>query len=47
MQIAFLLYPDMTAHDEVGAYEVLARLPGADVRFVARTPGPIHTDAGW
>jgi len=46
MQIAFLLYPDMTALDAVGAYEVLARLPGADVRFVATTPGPIQTDVG-
>jgi putative intracellular protease/amidase len=45
-QIAFLLYPDMTALDAVGPYEVLARLPGADVRWVASTPGPIPTDAG-
>jgi putative intracellular protease/amidase len=27
-EIAFLLYPDMTALDAVGPYEVLARLPG-------------------
>jgi putative intracellular protease/amidase len=45
-QIAFLLYPDMTALDAVGPYEVLARLPGAEVKFVASTPGPITTDAG-
>jgi transcriptional regulator GlxA family with amidase domain len=45
-QIAFLLYPDMTALDAVGPYEVLARLPGADVTWVASTPGPIRTDAG-
>jgi transcriptional regulator GlxA family with amidase domain len=45
-QIAFLLYPDMTALDAVGPYEVLARLPGADVAWVASTPGPIRTDAG-
>ena len=45
-QIAFLLYPDMTALDAVGPYEVLARLPSADVRFVATTPGPVSTDVG-
>jgi putative intracellular protease/amidase len=36
----------MTALDAVGPYEVLARLPGAEVRFVASTPGPIQTDVG-
>ena len=45
-QIAFLLYPEMTALDAVGRYEVLARLPGADVKWVASTPGAIPTDAG-
>jgi transcriptional regulator GlxA family with amidase domain len=45
-QIAFLLYPDMTALDAIGPHEVLARLPGADVRFVASTPGQITTDVG-
>ena len=45
-QIAFQLYHGMTALDAVGPYEVLARLPGADVRFVATTPGPINTDVG-
>ena len=45
-EIAFLLYEDMTALDAVGPYEVLARLPGADVKFVASTPGQIRTDVG-
>jgi transcriptional regulator GlxA family with amidase domain len=45
-EIAFLLYPDMTALDAVGPYEVLARLPGAEVKFVASTPGPVTTDVG-
>jgi hypothetical protein len=44
-QIAFLLYPDLTALDEVRPYEVLARLPGADVKFVATTPGPLDDTA--
>jgi transcriptional regulator GlxA family with amidase domain len=45
-QIAFLLYPLMTALDFVGPYEVLSRLPGAEVRFIASQPGPITTDVG-
>ena len=45
-EIAFLLYEDMTALDAVGPYEVLARLPGAEVKFVASTPGPKKTDVG-
>ena len=45
-QIAFLLYDNMTALDIVGPYEVLARLPDADVKFVASSPGAISTDAG-
>lgn len=45
-EIAFFLYEGMTALDTVGPYEVLARLPGAEVKFVASTPGPMTTDAG-
>src|SRR5687768_15606935 len=45
-EIAFLLYDDMTALDAVGPYEVLARLPGAEAKFVASTPGPKTTDVG-
>jgi putative intracellular protease/amidase len=45
-QIALFLYDDMTALDAVGPYEVLARLPGAEVKFVASTPGPKKTDVG-
>lgn len=41
MQIAILLYPGVTALDAVGPYEVLSRMPGADVRFVAKEAGPI------
>src|SRR5512132_2439991 len=36
----------MTALDAVGPYEVLARLPEAEVKFVASTPGPRTTDVG-
>ena len=36
----------MTALDAVGPYEVLSRIPGARVKFVAKEPGPNRTDVG-
>lgn len=44
MQIAILLYDRFTALDAVGPYEVLSRLPGAEVTFLAERPGPVRTD---
>ncbi|MBV8693379.1 MAG: DJ-1/PfpI family protein [Actinobacteria bacterium] len=46
MQIAFFLFPGITALDAVGPYEVLQRLPGAEVVFCATEPGPQRTDNG-
>jgi putative intracellular protease/amidase len=46
MEIAVLLYERFTALDAVGPYEVLARLPGARVRFVSDEPGPKRTETG-
>lgn len=54
MDIAILIYERFTALDAVGPYEVLSRLPGAQVTFVAehaRVGGgvggfPISTDTG-
>ena len=46
MQIAILLYDKLTALDAIGPYEVLSRLPGADLAFVATEPGEVHTDNG-
>ena len=45
-EIALFLYDGMTALDAIGPYEVLARLPDAEVKFVAATPGPKQTDVG-
>jgi putative intracellular protease/amidase len=39
------LYDGMTALDAIGPYEVLRFLPNANVRFVAKTKGPIRTDS--
>lgn len=44
--IAILLYDRFTALDAVGPYEVLSRLPGYTVTFVATEPGPVRTDTG-
>ncbi|GHH79950.1 glutamine amidotransferase [Kitasatospora indigofera] len=46
MQIAVLLYDRFTALDAVGPYEVLGRIPGAEVVFAAARPGPVRTDLG-
>jgi transcriptional regulator GlxA family with amidase domain len=46
MKIAYVLYPDFTALDLVGPYEIISRWPDADVRFLARTLEPVRCDAG-
>jgi putative intracellular protease/amidase len=44
MQIAIPLFERFTALDAIGPYEVLSRLPGAQVTFVASEAGPVRTD---
>ncbi len=44
MRIAIPLYDRFTALDAVGPYEVLSRLPGASVTWLAHEPGPVSTD---
>ncbi len=44
MDIVCLLFDGITALDIVGPYEVLQRLPEANVKFVAETAGEIRTD---
>jgi len=46
MDIAIPLFDRFTALDAVGPYEVLSRLPGARVTFVASQAGPLQTDTG-
>lgn len=46
MQIAVLLYDRFTALDAIGPYEVLSRLPGASLSFVAAERGAVQTDNG-
>ncbi|MDX6664388.1 MAG: hypothetical protein QOG68_594 [Solirubrobacteraceae bacterium] len=44
MQIAIPIFERFTALDAIGPYEVLSRLPGAKVTFVAVQAGPVRTD---
>ena len=46
MEIAIPIFDRLTALDAVGPYEVLSRLPGARVRFLAQEPGPKQTENG-
>ncbi|WP_186763342.1 DJ-1/PfpI family protein [Lentzea tibetensis] len=46
MDIAFVLYPNMTALDLVGPYEVLASIPGIRSHFVAETRDAVSADRG-
>jgi transcriptional regulator GlxA family with amidase domain len=46
MNTAILLYDGFTALDAIGPYEVLSRLPGGSVTFVAAEAGPVRTDNG-
>ena len=46
MDIAILLFERLTALDAIGPYEVLQRLPGAEVKFVGAERGPVRTEQG-
>jgi putative intracellular protease/amidase len=47
MKIVILLYEGFTALDAIGPYEVLARLPGADLTFAAARAGVVTSDTGF
>jgi len=46
MLVVIPLFDRFTALDAIGPYEVLSRLPGAEVVFAAAAPGPIRADTG-
>jgi transcriptional regulator GlxA family with amidase domain len=46
MDIAILIFDRFAALDAVGPYEVLSRVPGSQVTFVAEQAGPVRTDTG-
>src|SRR5919109_3932912 len=46
VKIAILIFDKLTALDAIGPYEVLSRLPGAELEFVATEAGIKRTDTG-
>ena len=46
MDIAIPIFDQITALDAIGPYEVLSRVPGATVSFIAHEPGPKRTENG-
>jgi transcriptional regulator GlxA family with amidase domain len=46
MKVAILIFDRLTALDAIGPYEVLSRLPGAELTFVAKEAGPKRSDTG-
>lgn len=45
LNIAFVLFPNVTQLDFTGPLQVLSRLPGAVIHIVARSMAPVATDA--
>jgi transcriptional regulator GlxA family with amidase domain len=46
MNIAIPIFDQLTVLDAVGPYEVLSRLPGATVHFIAEETGPKRAETG-
>src|SRR2546421_8037493 len=46
IDIVFLLYQNLTTLDAVGPYEVLWRIPGANLRMAGPEPGPQRDENG-
>ncbi|MDO9712621.1 DJ-1/PfpI family protein [Paracraurococcus lichenis] len=46
LRIGFLLFPRLTQLDFTGPFEVLGRLPGAEVRTLWKQAGPVRSDTG-
>jgi len=44
--VGVLIFDGLAALDAIGPYEVLSRLPGADMRFLATESGPKRTETG-
>ena len=47
VQIAIPLFPQFTALDAIGPYEVLQRIPGFDVTFIGHQRGEVRSDNGF
>jgi cyclohexyl-isocyanide hydratase len=45
-RIAMVLFPGLTQLDLTGPFEILARMPGAEISLVSATREPVRTDRG-
>ena len=46
LRIAIPLFPQFTALDAIGPYEVLQRVPTFDITFVGHAKGEVRADNG-
>jgi transcriptional regulator GlxA family with amidase domain len=46
LQVAIPLFPQFTALDAIGPYEVLQRIPTFDITFIAQERGEVRTENG-
>src|ERR1700712_4287318 len=46
MDIVIVVFPELTALDALGPYQVLTRLPDAEVSFIAEHTGQVRDDVG-
>src|SRR5947209_14090307 len=46
VRVIIPIFPEFTALDAIGPYEVLRMLPGAEVTFVAKSSAVVRTDSG-
>jgi putative intracellular protease/amidase len=42
MKVAYVVYPDFTALDLIGPYEVISRWPDVEIHFLASQSGACH-----
>jgi cyclohexyl-isocyanide hydratase len=47
LNVAFLLFPNLTQLDLTGPAQVLSRMPGTKIQLVASTLEPVQTDSGF
>jgi cyclohexyl-isocyanide hydratase len=47
LQIGFLLFPQVTQLDLTGPAQILARVPGAQIKLLWKSLEPVATDAGF
>lgn len=43
-RVGFLLFPNLTQLDMTGPYEVLSKLPGAEIHLIWKTRAPVKSD---